>query len=99
MRLLRTAADDSFTLVNFFHHSIPSYAILSHTWEADDQEVTFEDVVNGLRRGKSGYRKLRFCNEQAKKDGLQYFWVDSCCINKSSSAELSEAINSMFRWY
>jgi hypothetical protein len=46
-----------------------------------------------------GYRKIQFCSEQAKKDGLQYFWVDSCCIDKSSSAELSQDINSMFRWY
>jgi len=48
---------------------------------------------------KAGYEKIQFCGEQARRDGLQYFWVDTCCINKSSSAELTEAINSMFRWY
>jgi hypothetical protein len=48
---------------------------------------------------KAGYRKIQFCGEQARHDGLQYFWVDTCCIDKSSSNELAEAINSMFRWY
>jgi hypothetical protein len=48
---------------------------------------------------KNGYSKIRFCGDQATRDGLKYFWVDSCCINKSSSAELAEALNSMFRWY
>ena len=46
-----------------------------------------------------GYNKIRFCGEQARRDDLQYFWVDTCCIDKSSSTELQEAINSMFRWY
>jgi hypothetical protein len=50
-------------------------------------------------KSKAGYSKIRFCGYQAAKDDLQYFWVDTCCIDKSSSAELSEAINSMFRWY
>jgi hypothetical protein len=86
-------------LTRFLAGNIPSYAILSHTWEADDQEVTFKDLTNGVRLNKLGYGKIRFCGEQARKDGLQYFWVDSCCIDKSSSAELQEAINSMFRWY
>jgi heterokaryon incompatibility protein (HET) len=99
MRLLSANIDGSFSLTSFFGKPSPSYAILSHTWEVDDQEVTFHDLANALGSGKSGYRKIQFCSEQAKKDGLQYFWVDSCCIDKSSSAELSEAINSMFRWY
>lgn len=47
----------------------------------------------------SGLKKIRYCAAQAMEDGLDYFWVDTCCIDKSSSAELSEAINSMFRWY
>jgi hypothetical protein len=48
---------------------------------------------------KSSYSKISFCGKQAAKDGLQFIWVDTCCIDKSSSAELQEAINSMFRWY
>jgi hypothetical protein len=55
--------------------------------------------MDGTGKSKTGYNKIRFCGEQAKRDGLQYFWVDTCCIDKSSSAELQEAINSMFRWY
>ncbi|KAH8587304.1 P-loop containing nucleoside triphosphate hydrolase protein [Bisporella sp. PMI_857] len=63
------------------------------------REVTFEDLRDGSGMKKAGYEKTRFCGEQARRDGLQYFWVDTCCIDKSSSAELTEAINSMFRWY
>jgi hypothetical protein len=75
------------------------YAILSHTWGTDDEEVSFADLAQGLGHTKVGYEKLRFCGKQAEKDGLRYFWVDTCCIDKSSSAELSTAITSMFRWY
>jgi hypothetical protein len=99
MHLLQRNADGSFSLTSFLSNNTPSYAILSHRWESLDQELTFEDMINGKGTSKAGYRKIQFCGEQAKKDSLQYFWVDSCCINKSSSAELSEAINSMFRWY
>ena len=99
MRLLKINNNNSFSLTTFVGSNIPSYAILSHTWEADNQELTFQDVINETGRNKTGYRKIQFCGDQAKKDGLEYFWVDSCCIDKTSSAELSEAINSMFRWY
>jgi hypothetical protein len=75
------------------------YVILSHTWGEDCDEVTFEDMLGGSGQDKAGYDKIRFCAEQAARDGFQYFWVDTCCIKKSSDAELSEAINSMFRWY
>jgi hypothetical protein len=75
------------------------YAILSHTWGKEDEEVSFADLTQGLGHTKLGYEKLRFCGEQAEKDGLHYFWVDTCCIDKKSSAEFSEAITSMFRWY
>jgi hypothetical protein len=77
---------------------IPPYAILSHTW-VKDQEVTLQDLEGGTGKDKSGYDKLRFCAEQAKCDNLQYFWVDTCCIDKSNHAELSREINAMFRRY
>jgi hypothetical protein len=99
MRLLRIKDDDGLSLTTFFSSNIPPYAILSHTWEADDQELTIQDVINETGEDKTGYRKIQFCRDQAKRDGLQYFWVDSCCIDKSSSSELTEAINSMFQWY
>jgi len=100
MRLLRSEENDKFSLTPTLRGTeIPPYAILSHTWEADNQEVTFKDIVDNTWRGKAGHRKIQFCAEQARKHGLRYFWVDSCCIDKSSSAELAEAINCMFRWY
>jgi len=47
----------------------------------------------------AGYGKIQFCGEQARRDGFQYFWVDTCYIDKSNAVELQEAITSMFRWY
>ncbi|KIW11944.1 hypothetical protein PV08_09217 [Exophiala spinifera] len=79
--------------------NVPGYAILSHTWGADDDEVTFNDLKGKSCKSKAGYRKIQFCAEQAQKDGLEYFWVDTCCIDKTNLVELSEAIVSMFRWY
>ena len=78
---------------------IPEYAILSHTWGADTEEVTYRDLIDGTGKNKVGYRKIQFCGEQASRDNLHHFWVDTCCIDKSNNAELGEAINSMFRWY
>lgn len=75
------------------------YAILSHTWGKDEEEVSFEDLAKNSGKDKDGYNKIQLCGEQAKRDGLQYFWVDTCCINKANKAEHSLAIRSMFRWY
>jgi hypothetical protein len=75
---------------------IPPYAILSHTWE-EGQEVTFQDLMDGTGKSKNGFNKIRFCGQQAELHGLQYFWVDTCCIDKRNNTELTKAINSMFR--
>ena len=100
MRLLELQSDGSFCLTaNLLDGDLPRYSILSHTWGDDGEEVSYEDLMEGSGREKPGYRKIRFCAERAASDGLRHFWVDSCCIKKSSDAELSEAINSMFRWY
>ncbi|KAH8721589.1 heterokaryon incompatibility protein-domain-containing protein, partial [Phaeosphaeriaceae sp. PMI808] len=99
MRLLRLENNGGFSLVEYAGRSIPPYAILSHTWGPDDEEVTLKDLTERAGENKAGRRKITFCAQQASQDGLQFFWVDTCCIDKSSSAELSEAINSMFRWY
>ncbi|KAL7958040.1 heterokaryon incompatibility domain-containing protein [Trichoderma compactum] len=80
--------------------AIPRYAILSHTWGPG--EVTYHDWRNSdvsEVKVKAGFAKIMACREQAVRDGLEWVWVDTCCIDKSSSAELTEAINSMFRWY
>jgi len=77
---------------------IPPYAILSHTWETE--EVTFQDWRDMSRAStKGGYTKICLACHQAIKADLEYLWVDTNCIDKTSSAELSEAINSMFAWY
>jgi hypothetical protein len=99
MRLLSLSGDGEFTMNEFSDQNIPKYAILSHTWEGGNQEVTFHDFISGFGGSKKGFDKIRFCGAQAQKDGLKYFWIDTCCIDKSSSAEITEAINSMFRWY
>ncbi|KAF2830221.1 HET-domain-containing protein [Ophiobolus disseminans] len=88
-----------FSSVNdFIGDEIPAYAILSHTWDKG-QEVTFDDLIKNSGKSKTGYNKIRFCALQAKRDSLYYFWIDTCCIDKSNNAELSEAIISMFCWY
>ncbi len=100
MRLLELLSNGDFRLTGkLLDNAIPRYAILSHTWGDESQEVTFEDMVEGSGQGKAGYEKIKFCGEQTARDGLRYFWVDSCCIKKSSDSELSESLNSMFRWY
>ncbi|KAF6790371.1 37s ribosomal protein rsm22 [Colletotrichum sojae] len=83
-----------------FHENIPSYAILSHTWGPDHEEISFRDAQEG-HTSKPGFGKVKFdgCCRQAKVDGLEYAWIDTCCIDKTNAVELSEAINSMFRWY
>ena len=86
-------------LEEYHDAKIPPYIILSHTCAADDEKVTYEDLLEGTGKNKAGYRKIDFCRQHAVNDGLENFWVDTCCIDKSSSTELSNAINSMFRWY
>lgn len=98
MRLLHNS-EGRIKLTEDLDHNLPKYAILSHTWGLDSDELTFLDVVHGTGREKKGFAKIEFCAAQAKHDGLQYFWVDTCCIDKSDKAELSKAINSMFHWY
>ncbi|CAK1363344.1 Vegetative incompatibility protein HET-E-1 [Cercospora beticola] len=100
MRLLRTDSgllEEKNEYVEDF-----KYAILSHTWlrQSEGEEVLFADLTDMTKaRQKAGWKKLEFAIAQAAKEGLQYVWIDTCCINKESSAELAEAINSMYRWY
>jgi hypothetical protein len=136
MRLLQLDGNGFVSLTDYVGDNVPEYAILSHTWGRDNEEITFAELMKATWRSesisyprqhnsprstkeieyethetllriaavrsikdKAGYEKIRFCGQQAAKDGIHHFWVDSCCIDKSSSAELTEAINSMFRWY
>ena len=95
MRLLNTR---NFKINEFSSDPIPPYAILSHRWDKEG-EVTFKDMEGTGIAIKKGYEKVKnFCSV-ARADGFEYVWMDNCCIDKTSSAELSEAINSMYRWY
>jgi hypothetical protein len=96
MRLLDVS---TLRTTEFFGDKIPPYAILSHTW--GDHEVSFVDLEErpAVGKAKAGYAKITKCCKKAAAHGFKWAWIDSCCIDKRSSAELSEAINSMFRWY
>ena len=100
IRLLECKPGDKPVLREFTDKNVPAYAILSHTWAIDNkEEASFQDVEAGVSKSKAGYKKIQFCAQKAEADGLQYFWIDTCCIDKSNSTELSRALNSMFRWY
>lgn len=105
MRLLNV---NTLELSEFFEREIPRYGILSHRWGKD--EVSYQDYVHDRKKDSSGYRKIsEFCafvkerkiwlDVNGNEVNLQWVWVDTCCIDKSSSAEISEAINSMYFWY
>ncbi|KAH5329795.1 hypothetical protein HBI23_129850 [Parastagonospora nodorum] len=94
MRLINT---DTHLFEEVLGRNIPDYAILSHTWEAE--EVSYAYYAESKRPRKKGFAKIYKTCELAAKEHIPYAWVDTCCIDKRSSAELTEAINSMFRWY
>jgi hypothetical protein len=99
MRLLDV---HTYQLHTFYGVKIPQYAILSHTWLQDHEEVTFAHLQSQARKDWSrlpGAQKIEWACWQAIQDGYSWAWVDTCCIDKTNNAELSEAINSMFRWY
>jgi Heterokaryon incompatibility protein (HET) len=92
MRLLHTTS----LSVEVMKHTIPRYAILSHTW--DETELSLQDLTSENCQSKAGYPKIQKSCEKARERN-NWIWIDACCIDKTSSAELSEAINSMYRWY
>ncbi|PYH58326.1 uncharacterized protein BO96DRAFT_432262 [Aspergillus niger CBS 101883] len=99
MRLLNTQVSDrgKFAIQEFTDYELPPYAILSHTWSKE--EVTYQEINAAGAKKKSGYDKITQCCSVARASGYEYVWIDTCCIDKTSSAELSEAINSMYQWY
>ncbi|RYP11971.1 hypothetical protein DL767_011540 [Monosporascus sp. MG133] len=97
MRLINAK---TFKLEEFLDDETPPYAILSHTWGKDHEELNFRDVKEGkIDKPGVGSVKFRGCCRQAETNGFEYAWIDTCCIDKANLVELSEAINSMFRWY
>jgi hypothetical protein len=105
MRLLRT---DELSFKEFFDDLIPPYAILSHRW--GDDEISYQELQTVIRgaaydRNEASlladerFAKIRSARTEASRQGYSYLWIDTCTINKESSAELSEAINSMYQRY
>jgi hypothetical protein len=89
MRLLERNSDGRLSLTkDLIGDDIPNYAILSHTWGMDIEEVTFKDIIDGTGEDRRGYDKIQFCGERAKRDRLCFFWVDTCYIDKSNAVEL-----------
>ena len=107
MRLINT--ETGLIEEEFFGDSIPEYAILSHTWEKDEislQEFRrltdpdfADDPKTAVGKAKAGFVKIEGCVELAASRGIPFVWIDTCCIDKTSSADLTESINSMYRWY
>jgi hypothetical protein len=104
MRLLNAT---TLRFEDFDGDDIPRYVILSHRWEQD--EISYREMSKATKggeipsyhpiRSKQGFQKVYNFSRQALREGFEYIWIDTCCINKDSSAELQEAINSMFQWY
>lgn len=99
MRLLQYSERGELSIYSFNNDAVPLYAILSHTWGPNKDEVTFIDLETDRGRTKPGYKKIVFCGKQARHDGLQYFWINTCCINTANKAEHASAIRLMFCWY
>ncbi|KAK5742070.1 hypothetical protein LTR17_003578 [Elasticomyces elasticus] len=98
-RPIRLLNIHTYSLVQPHATKLP-YAILSHRWGSDEVSYTeWEGRNHGRIRDRQGYAKIRGACEQAKRDGLEYLWVDTICINKPDNSELSESINSMYAWY
>jgi len=81
MRLLNAS---TYELRAFEGEQTPQYAISSHRWE--DDEVSFKDIHKGRYLGKKGFYKIQLCCTQALADGYAYVWIDTCCIDRRSSA-------------
>ena len=94
MRLLNT---QSLQFKEFYDTKVPKYAILSHRW--GDDELTHQDFRKGRKTNGQSYAKIKKCCALANNRGFLWVWIDTCCIDKKSSTEVSEAINSMYRWY
>ena len=78
---------------------VPDYVIVSHRWVSSREELSYRDFLDGRKRESRGYAKIISLCEKALAHGYTWVWIDTCCIDRSSSAELTEAINSNFHWY
>jgi GTP-binding protein EngB required for normal cell division len=100
IRLLYQKPDGTFAFFSPRRRENHEYGMLSHVWQIDEEdEVTYQDILDNTGHTKLGYRKLQLCADWARHDGIRYFWCDTCCINQASSVEQNEAITCMFQWY
>lgn len=100
MRFLKITPDGGLVLTEQMHKpNIPPYATLSHTWGDDRDEVSIHDIRRGDYHTKAGYRKIQFCRQQAIRDKISHFWIDTCCLDQDNKEELDRAVNRMWRWY
>lgn len=95
MRLLDTTTKK----IHEFLQDVPPYAILSHRWGKPSEEITFQDLQTPNWNRLEGYSKLFNACQRVRADGFKFLWLDTCCIDKTNSSELSEAINSMYKYY
>src|SRR5271163_2343388 len=94
MRLLQT---ETLQFQEFLDSNIPNYAVLSHRWAV--RELTYQEFRDSPNKSGRAFSKVVQCCVLARQRGLRWVWIDNVCIDRTSSAELSESINSMFRWY
>ena len=94
MRLLHTK---DLTFKEFYETDLPDYVILSHRW--GESEVNWRDMIKKRAKKGPGLTKVMNCCKLASSEGYEWVWIDTCCIDKKSSAEVSEAVNAMYRWY
>lgn len=100
MRLIHTTTRLIHTTtleIHIFYSGVPEYAILSYTWQ--QEEISLQELEGDLNKDKAGWIKVKNFCELAGSEGYTFVWIDTCCIDKTSSTELSEAINSMYHWY
>lgn len=97
MRLIDTESLDMRNEVDLDAPNRPEYVVLSHTWGKD--ELSLQDFERGVKRDSQGWRKVEECCRLARERAIRYAWIDTVCIDKTNPMELTEAIQSMFRWY
>ncbi|TRX97799.1 hypothetical protein FHL15_001554 [Xylaria flabelliformis] len=105
MRLLKIE-DEDFSLTKVYANGdddgddhVPPYAIVSHTWGDEEDEILMTDIKENKYKSKASYLKLKLCSAKAYAEGLRHIWMDTCCINQTDTVELTRSINSMYRWY
>lgn len=100
IRLLTRTEDRGYELETFLRRDAPPYAALSHTWSKEQSdEISFQDIQTGSAAIKKAFFKVSFCHRQARRDELDYFWIDTCCIDKTNEVEEKSTVSLMWQIY